>query len=254
MSLGDYFLKSNQHKVFLEFLVSGSEAYSKTDLSQLSGLPYATTHAEVGKLESLGLLTKHASGGTTKYRMVLSPEVKKAVSLVFNLKGLDSAPYSETELRASLQDLGAPLVLDLPPAVRFVPEQTLEEILVRAAVQAKKSPSIARTLPLALFRNFERLDHDRLKYWATKLGAKQELGMFLELSSALATSPKLKKLSQKFKDARVKETKDFFETTSPLLRELSERNTPDVARRWKFRMNMSMDSFQSTFDRFKASK
>lgn len=254
MSLGNYFLKSDEHRAFLELLVSGAEAYSKTDLAKLSGLPYATAHAEVSKLESMGLLVKETSGRNAKYRMVLSPEVRSAFLLVFNLKGRDRTVNSERDLRTSLQELGAPIVLDVLPNDSHMPEQNLEETLVRASVHAKKDPSVARTLPLAIFRNSENLDPELLKYWATRLGAKQELGMFLELSSTLAHSPKLKKMSQKFKDARVKETKDFFETGSALLRKLSERNTPAVARRWKFRMNMSMDSFQSTFDRFKAAE
>lgn len=254
MDFGDYFLKSDHQRAFLELLVSGSQAYSRTDMAKLSGLPYATTHAEVAKLESLGLLVKEPSGSGTKYRMTLSAEMKKAFQLIFNLKSRDAKAGGEKELRASLQEMGAPLVLDVLPIFRTVPDQTLEETLVRASLHAKRDPSVARTLPLALVRNFESLDQDLLKYWATRLGAKQEFGMFLELSASLANLPKLKKLSRRFKDARVRETKDFFETTSPLLRELSERNTPDVARRWKFRMNMSMDSFRSTFDRFKVAK
>ena len=254
MDLGSYFLKSDEHRAFLELLVSGSTAYSKTDLAKLSGLPYATTHAEVAKLEAMGLLEKETSEGSSKYRMALSPAMREAFFLVFNLKSRDATVKSERDLRASLQELGAPLVLDVLPTFRSFPEQTLEETLVRASVQSKKDPSMARTLPLALFRNFDSLDPELLKYWATKLNAKQEVGMFLELSADLAKSPKLKKLSRNFKDKRVKETKDFFETSSPLMRKLSERNTPEVARRWKFRMNMSMDSFQSTFDRFRAAK
>jgi DNA-binding MarR family transcriptional regulator len=254
MDFGGYFLKSDEHRTFLELLVSGSTTYSKTDLAKLSGLPYATTHAEVAKLEATGLLVKEPSEGSTKYRMALSPEMKEAFLLVFNLKGRDQAVKSERDLRASLQELGAPLVLDELPAFRSFPEQTLEETLVRASVHAKKDPSVARTLPLALFRNFESLNQELLKYWATRLNAKQELGFFLELSATLSHSRKLKKLSRMFKDERVKETKDFFETTSPLMKKLAERNTPDVAKRWKFRMNMSMDSFQSTFDRFKAAE
>lgn len=254
MDFGGYFLKSDQHRAFLELLVSGSQAYSKTDLASLSGLPYATAHAEVVKLESLGLLVKEPSRSGTRYRMSLKAEVKKALQLVFNLESREAKVGSEKELLASLQEMGAPLVLEVLPAFRAAQHQTLEETLVRASLHARRDPSVARTLPLALVRSFERLDQDLLKYWATRLGAKQEFGMFLDLSASLANSPSLKKLSRKFKDARVRETKDFFETTSPLLRELSARNTPDVVKRWRFRMNMSMDSFRSTFDRFKVAK
>lgn len=157
-----------------------------------------------------------------------------------------------SRVRSSLQKLGAPIVLNSQTTVQSEADLNLEETLVRASLLARRDPAIARTLPIALFKHFEKLDQRVLKYWATRLKAKQELGMFLELSSFLAQSPKLKKLSRTFKDKRVKVTKDFFETSSSLLRKISEQNTPDVARRWKFRMNMSMSSFQSTFDRFKA--
>lgn len=254
MDFGRYFFKSEEHKNLLELLVSGPQAYSKMDLAKLSGLPYATTHAEVSKLEASGLLSKENSNGKTTYRMGLPPDLKNALLVLFNLKGRDHSNGSETDLRASLQALGAPLVLDVTPSARFAPDQTPEETLVRSTLQAKKDPSVARTLPLALARSAESLNPELLKYWAAKLHAKQEVGMFLELSAILAKSPKLKKLSLEFRDRRVKETKDFFETNSPLLRKLSEKNTPDVARRWKFRMNMSMDSFQSTFNRFRTSE
>jgi hypothetical protein len=198
MDFGGYFLKSNEHRTFLELLVSGSTAYSKTDLAKLSGLPYATTHAEVAKLESMGVLAKESSGGRTTYRMSLPSDLKQALLLLFNLKGRDQSVKTENNVRASLQELGAPLVLDAQRSVRFVPEKSLEETLVRSAVHAKKDPSVARTLPLALFKNLDSLDQELLKYWATKLKAKQELGMFLELSAELAHSPKLKKLSKLF--------------------------------------------------------
>jgi hypothetical protein len=202
----------------------------------------------------MGLLTKQNSSGITTYRMNLTPEIKEAIFLVFNLKRQDPMIGTERNLRTSLQVLGAPLVLDVVPNERFPQVQNLEEVLVRASLLARKDPSVARTLPLAIFRNFDSLNHDFLKYWATRLDAKQELGMFLELSAVLAKSLKLKKLSRRFKDARVKEVKDFFEISSPLLRKVAERNTPAVARRWKFSLNMSMDSFRSTFDRFNNSK
>lgn len=254
MDFGSYFLKSEKHKAFLELLFSGAEAYSKTDLAKLSGLPYATTHAELSKLESMGLLTAETSGGITRYRMQLSSELKKAMRLVFNFSSRKAQVSNHDELRAQLQKLGAPVVLDAGSNIQPKQEYSLEETIVRSSLQARNDPSVARTLPIALFKSIDLLDDELLKYWATRLEAKQEVGLFLELTSIIVNSPRHKTLSRKFKDARVKETKDFFETNSPLLKQVSEKNTPDVARRWKFRLNMSMDSFQSTFDRFIASK
>ena len=44
---------------------------------------------------------------------------------------------------------------------------------------------------------------------------------------------------------------DFFaDATSPRLRALAERNTPDLARDWNYRLNMSMDDFRTVLEKF----
>jgi hypothetical protein len=41
----------------------------------------------------------------------------------------------------------------------------------------------------------------------------------------------------------------FFQPTTARERKLAELRTPEVARKWSFRMNMEMDSFESTFNK-----
>ncbi|CAN5513757.1 hypothetical protein BH10BDE1_BH10BDE1_13800 [soil metagenome] len=255
MDLSSYLLKSPSHKKFLELLVSGSEAYSKADLAKLSGLPYATTHAEVAKLEDLGLVERTNVGKQSGYRMEVPDDLRNALTLLFGLavrertESREASPTDE-HVKQALQALGAPVVV-APQTPEASSALSKEETFARAALLAKTDPAVARALPVALHQHFESLDLNFLEVLAKKLHSKQEVGFFLELTSELSGLSRLKTESRKFRDRRIVETKSFFEESeSKLMRALSERNTPDVARRWKFRMNMSFDTFKSTFDRF----
>jgi hypothetical protein len=44
-------------------------------------------------------------------------------------------------------------------------------------------------------------------------------------------------------------TTQFFQPTTRRERQLAELKTPEVARKWGFRMNMGLDSFASMFEK-----
>jgi hypothetical protein len=54
------------------------------------------------------------------------------------------------------------------------------------------------------------------------------------------------------RDRRYKAPRDFFYAASHSRRQrqLAEEKTPQVARRWRLRMNMDLDAFRSTFEKF----
>ena len=51
-------------------------------------------------------------------------------------------------------------------------------------------------------------------------------------------------------DQRYTVPKQFFEDQSELSQELAELRTPNLARKWGWRMNMGLDAFESTFEKF----
>src|SRR5262249_31054645 len=93
--------------------------------------------------------------------------------------------------------------------------------------------------------------HHRLLGESLSLGEKHTVGFFLALTGTLANDPMLTEAAEKFRDRRRRKLVDFFQATaSPYESQLVDERTPPVARMWQFRMNMSMQTFMSTFEKF----
>jgi hypothetical protein len=75
------------------------------------------------------------------------------------------------------------------------------------------------------------------------------LGFFLELTSELAGSRPFTATSAGLRQDRPPSDTFFFEGAEKSLvgKELADLNTPSVARRWRFLMNMPLDSFETLF-------
>jgi hypothetical protein len=103
-------------------------------------------------------------------------------------------------------------------------------------------------LPLAIARNRALLDLPELRRLAVQRGQGSTLGFFLDLTAELSGDHGLARAARPLRPRRApKRASQFFKVRSRLERRLAEAKTPDVARRWNFRMNMSMDSFASMF-------
>jgi len=169
------------------------------------------------------------------------------------LHKLVAVPVRSTEdqgaqrLRGQLKALGAPLQAESE-------EDTgeLEETVVRGVSLAHRDPDVARTLPVCLYRQRHVLRADQLRYHALRLGEKRSLGFFLELTAALSGDDNLAKLTTLLRDRRCTASLDFFHSASRSRRQrqAADDNAPTAARHWGFRMNMDMDAFRSTFEKF----
>jgi hypothetical protein len=101
-----------------------------------------------------------------------------------------------------------------------------------------------------IWKHRDRLDRERLLVEGRRSGEKQALGLFLEIAAELGQEPSLAGWAESFRDRRVRTVKDFFDASgSPHARQLAERHTPPVARRWHYRLNMGLDAFESSFRR-----
>lgn len=126
----------------------------------------------------------------------------------------------------------------------------LETIAIRALAASRRDSSLARMLPVFLWRVGDRLDLDRLVRAAKRKGLAAALGFFLELASILGESRVFDEaLTVLRPHARATRPSYFFEGTSgrPFERAASVVNTPAEARRWGLLMNMPFDSFASYF-------
>ena len=142
--------------------------------------------------------------------------------------------------------MGAPLMRDVATKRRRpAPEQVVVEGLRLAHTDA----SVARALPVMLWANRDRLRLSELVRRARRAKEGGALGFFLDLTSKLARSRPFAVATQDLKHDRPPTDVFFFEDAEKSLvgKELATLNTPQVARRWRFLMNMPIDSFETLF-------
>ena len=126
----------------------------------------------------------------------------------------------------------------------------LENVLVQGVKLAPNDASVAGSLPVLVWKNKRQLDHKRLKAEALRHGETHTVGFFLDLTGRLGGDQTLVAAAREYRDHRRRQPKDFFPVKSSYERELAERRTPPVARDWRFRMNLSMESLSTTFEKF----
>ena len=239
---------SETRKQLLRLLWQEGVEASAHQLSNLSGCSYASVYDELEQLVNVDLVLKTKSGKSNLYSRNLQSEFAESLcnlvgELRFqtNLKQLD-----EQEVEAHLFALGAPL-----GGARVTQKSlSLEEALVAGVMLAHKNSTVARVLPVVMAKNVSHFDFERLFFLARKEKVSRGLGFLLDLTGTLSSSRKLKKLALKLMDKRVKTRKPFFVLTSKkgkyaLL--LEEQNTPELAKKWHFSMNMGLDSFSSLY-------
>jgi transcriptional regulator with XRE-family HTH domain len=168
--------------------------------------------------------------------------------------GLDVVPLSDLPveptsdmLKGWLAYYGAPLYgsQNLDPADVPTPETVLADCLKLS----HESASVARSLPLAFWKTRRLLDLDRLLKEGERRGQARTLGFFLDLTSRLSGDSAFEGAARKLKVRLLSRPTQFFQPTTARERKLAELRTPDVARKWGFRMNMGMDSFESMFEK-----
>jgi transcriptional regulator with XRE-family HTH domain len=152
-------------------------------------------------------------------------------------------------LKGWLAFYGAPLY-----GPEFRPEEVPppETVLADALVLAHESASVSRALPLAFWKTRDRLDfHGRHGLFKESVlrGQARTLGFFLDLTSQLSGDLVFEEAAKLLKVRDLSRPKQFFSPTTWRERQLAEMRTPQAARKWGFRMNMGMDSFETMFNK-----
>lgn len=153
------------------------------------------------------------------------------------------------QVRADLCHYGAPL---LAPARVRRGAASLEVTLAAALRLAHDDPAVAGTLPVVLWMNRNQLDTAVLTRLATSEQERQTLGFFFELTDELAGTSVFAAAARPLHGKRLREPTNFFSRTGGFHayeRELALLNSPPVAKRWHFLMNLSLESFQSYFQK-----
>lgn len=246
----DYLVTSRTRRALLELLWRDGVSGTVTDLADKSGVAFAGAYRELKAMVEADLAEIEWRDGSKVFSAnkahPMSGLLRKLVKRVEAEKNLHSV--EREKLRENLAFLGLPV-----SAGKIAPEAgvAVETLLVEAANLASEDASVARSLPVLLHKLRDTLDFDTLKHESWKMGNKHRVGFFLELAGKLGSDRLLTEAAGDFMDHRYKVPKQFFHKQSRLSEQAAEMRTPDLARKWGWRMNMGFDAFESTYKKFR---
>ena len=243
-------MKGRARRELFRLLWGKGVGQNVSDLARLAKVSFSAAHRELEAMRAAGLARGERSGAELVYRAETQhPQAGLLRQLATALQNADSkteAPRDD-DVRAWLASAGAPLSSPKPK----LPAPPVEEVLAEALTLSHRDATVARTLPLVLWRQRSHLDLDRLAEHATRRDERQALGYFLELTGRLGGDQHLLRAAHRLRDKRRKRARMFFEGPhGPRSLAMTRRNTPKEALRWGYLMNMGVDSFRSTFERF----
>lgn len=232
-------------------LLWGRNAHgSVSALARMAGIAFSAVHRELDAMRRAGLACVERVGAELLYRANdAHPQADLLRRLVTAPDEQPAAAESDHDerVRGWLATIGAPL----GAAESSSSALPLEQGLAEALSLAHRDPTVARVLPLVLWRQRERLDFARLQREAVRRDEGQALGFFLEFAGKISNERRLVQAAASLRDRRRRRVRLFFSGPhGPHALAATRRNTPPEARRWGFLMNMGVDSFRSTFAKF----
>jgi len=245
----EFLVTSKARRRLLDVLWRQDAGGSTAQLAALAGVGFASAHRELQGMQAAGLVAAEREGHALTYRANRAHPLADALrAVVATPTQRLTADADARRLRGQLAALGAPVQHEAVEPSR----DPVEETVVRGVHLAHRDPDVARALPVCLYRQRSALDPERLRQHAAQLGEKRALGFFLDLTAELSGDRRFAEWMKPLRDRRYKASRDFFYAASRSRRQLqlAEERTPQVARRWRLRMNMDLDAFRSTFDKF----
>lgn len=249
----NYLINSKTRLKLLGLLWKEGLKCSVNSLAKLSSLSFSATYEELVNMEKAGLATSELLGRSRVFSKNEQFVHKKLLLELLNLESSEKEYEFDknvkgNEVEANLAAYGAPLGMPL----QLQKKLSLEQALALGLKLSHSNPTVARALPVMFYKNVKSLNFEQLKYFASQLDEKQTLGFYLELVGELSQNSKFKRMAKKVRDRRVLRVQNFFDVADEGKYEklLTEQNTPKVAKKWKYRMNMEFDTFQSLFNKF----
>jgi DNA-binding transcriptional ArsR family regulator len=241
-----YLVTSRARRELLRLLWLESVAVSVSELTRRTGFSFGAVHQELEEMSAAGLAVSRREGRRLVHeanREHRHADVLLALLEADEPNGVEVSPEDD-KVRSWLRQAGAPV--GAPPPMQPVPP--VESVLADGLVLAHRDPTVASVLPIVVWKQRSALDLDRLTEEATRRNERQALAYFLELTGRLASDRSLVAHARTLHDKRRRRAQPFFRATrSPVAIAQARRNTPALARRWGFWMNMGLDRFASAF-------
>ena len=243
-----FLIRSKARRLLLDLLWVEEARGSVSELAAEAGLAFATTHKELKEMRQFGLARVERDGRRDVYTGNFDhPQGEALRTLLRGGECVDSSTAADENTKGWLKALGVPLQVE----DAAVPAPSLSEVLLEGVGLARRDPTVARALPLGFWAQRDNLVVAELLARVKRPEQKHALGFFLELAGNLGGDRRLVGLAEVFRDRRLTVTRDFFRLPpTASRRKLSEARTPDVARRWGFRMNLEYAAFESIFEQF----
>lgn len=245
-----YLVKGRARRELFRLVWGRRAPGSVSELARAAKVAFSAAHRELDAMREAGLAGVERVGGELVYRANddhPQAELLRRLATAPDRSENQADADRDERVRGWLANAGAPL----GAAEVRSPALCLEEAFAEALSLSHRDPTVARVLPLVLWRQRHRLDFDRLRREATRRSEDQALGYFLELAGRLGNERHLVQAAAMLRDGRRRRTRMFFSGTHGQRSvAATRRNTPSAARRWGFLMNMGLDSFRSVFDKF----
>jgi len=225
---------------------------SVSELSRAARTSFAAAHKELAAMEAVGLVAARRAGGSVQY--AANPGYPEARLLRRLLAQADAA--SQLKPTSTAQDRDDQAAMDFlsahgAPWGRGAPvpaRPDAETLVLQCLALARRNATVARVLPLVLWRLRATLNWDKVVGRAREQGQAHVLGFFLELAGRFGGDKALRSLSRHLRDGRRTRPRLFFlRPHGPEALRAARRNTPAPARRFGFTMNLGLDSFESAF-------
>ena len=245
-----YLLRGKTQRELFRLLWGRRVVAGVSTLSRLAGVSFSAAHRELETMRAAGLAVSERVGSELKYRAAAEHPWALLLGQLASVEegeGTSARDQRDAELRGWLADVGAPLAAPLPQT----PRPPLEELLAEALALSHRDATVARVFPVVLWQRRHEVDLDRLVLEATRRDERHALGYFLELAGRLGEEARFVEVARRLSGGRRRKSRMFF--SGPHGRyELAatRRNSPPEALRWGYLMNLGMDSFRSTFDKF----
>lgn len=242
----EFLVTSKARRRMLLLLWQERATGSVAELADAAGVGVASAYRELRAMERLGLVTTERRERDLAYSANWQHPRAAALQLLVTPASPLPVSAAAKQTRAELAGLGAPVVVDRPRA----PRAEVEALLIEGVVLAHRDPALARSLPVAFFRQRDRLDPKRLASLARSRAEKAAVGLFLELTAEVSGERRFAEWAKPLRDRRVHQQRPFFFTEGgALLEKHTSGRSPSLARHWGYRLDLSLEDFQTLFDK-----
>lgn len=240
----DFLVTSTARRRLLLLLWGEKASGSVRELAARAGVAFASAHDELREMQRRQLVvakhdgTKEVFSANSEFHDhdVLTALAGTAMTRVTVTRVV------EPEIDGRLRTLGAPL-RDVKP--RPLAPLTVVETLFEGARRARESATIARVMPLCVWRARTDLDARSVTAISARPEDKHALGFLMDLAGELGGDRRLSGAAEALRDHRITSTRPFF------FGDTRRRTKPEfpLASNWGFELDIDRVSFASLFEK-----